>query len=230
VTSKGFSRPPVEVKRSRGIMPDDTFCRKYARLAETIRMLHAPEHWRLGMKRLTIASIPGALLLTGLTAAAFAQGSPQGSAQGTPSTQPPPASAPAPVAPAAPAVPPAHARASTPHGDPAHVDGRIEAMRRQLQITAQQAQAWDAFAQTMRDNAAATAQAYQDRAAHLQTMTAVENLHSFAQLEQARAQGLEVLATSFDALYGQLSDSQKHIADAMFAHQGERAAGHKQHQ
>ncbi len=101
-------------------------------------------------------------------------------------------------------------------------------MRSRLQITAQQEQAWGAFAQAMRDNATATAQAYQDRAAHLQTMTAVENLHSFAQLEQARAQGLEVLATSFDTLYGQLSDSQKHAADTMFRRQGERAAGRKQ--
>ena len=101
-------------------------------------------------------------------------------------------------------------------------------MRRQLQITAQQEQAWGAFAQAMRDNATATAQAYQDRAAHLQTMTAVENMHSFAQLEQTRAQGLESLATSFDALYGQLSDSQKHVADAMFRRQGEQAAAHRQ--
>jgi hypothetical protein len=99
-------------------------------------------------------------------------------------------------------------------------------MHRRLEITAQQEPAWNTFAQAMRDNATATAQAYQDRAAHLQTMTAVENLHSFAQLELTRAQGLEGLATSFDALYGQLSDSQKHNADAMFAHQGEHAGAH----
>jgi hypothetical protein len=102
-------------------------------------------------------------------------------------------------------------------------------MHRRLQITAQQEPAWNAFAQAMRDDATATAQAYQERAAHLQTMTAVENLRSFAQIEQARAQGLEGLATSFDTLYGQLSDSQKHVADAMFARRGEHAAEHTKH-
>jgi hypothetical protein len=159
------------------------------------------------MKRLPIASIPFALALAGLTVAASAQ------------TQPPPA----------PANPPTQASPPAPHAAPTpeHVDDRIESMRRRLQITPQQEPAWDTFAQAMRDNATTAAQAYRDRAAHLQTMTAVENLRSFAQLEQTRAQGLQGLATSFETLYGQLSDEQKHTADAMFRHQGRRTPHHK---
>ena len=153
-------------------------------------------------------AVPLALAVMGLTAVASAQTSP-------PEVPPPAATAPGPAGPSA------H------HGTPGQVNDRIEAMRRRLQITPQQQPAWDAFAQAMRDNATTTAQAYQDRAAHVQTMTAVENLRSFAQLEQTRAQGLQTLASSFETLYGQLSDTQKQTADAIFRRQGERAATHK---
>ncbi|HET6608015.1 MAG TPA: Spy/CpxP family protein refolding chaperone [Rhodopila sp.] len=187
------------------------------------------------MKRLTIASIPAMLLMTGLTAGAFAQTqTPQTPAtppQTTPAQEAPTQAAPSQTSPASPAHTRAHAHngKSASHGMPEHVEERINAMHKRLQITAEQEPAWNAFAQVMRDNATKTAQAYQDRAAHLQTMTAVENLQSFAQLEQTRAQGVQSLATSFDTLYGQLSDNQKHVADAMFARQGEHAAAHKEH-
>jgi hypothetical protein len=158
------------------------------------------------MKRLSIVSVPLALMLCGFAAGATAQ------------TTPPAA---APPATPAPASSPAN------HAMPPHVDDRINQMHQRLHITAEQQPAWDAFAQAMRDNAAASAQAYKDRAAHLPTMTAVENLRSFAQMEQTRAQGLQSLASSFETLYGGLTDEQKHRADMMFRRQGERAAAHK---
>ncbi len=158
------------------------------------------------MKRLSILPVPLALMLTGFAAGAMAQ------------TTPPPA---APPATPAPASSPAN------RAIPPHVDDRIDHMHQRLHITADQQPAWDVFAQAMRDNATASAQAYQDRAAHLQTMTAVENLRSFARMEQTRAQGLQGLANSFETLYASLSDDQKHIADTMFRRQGERAAAHK---
>lgn len=158
------------------------------------------------MKRLSILPLPLALMLSGFAAGAAAQ------------TTPPPA---------APPATPAPASSSAKHMMPPHVDDRINQMHQRLHITAEQQPSWDAFAQAMRDNAAASAQAYQDRAAHLQTMTATENLHSFAQMEQTRAQGLQGLASSFDTLYAGLSDEQKHTADTMFRRQGERAAAHK---
>lgn len=102
-------------------------------------------------------------------------------------------------------------------------------MHKRLGITAAQEPAWSTFAQAMRDNAATSAQAYHDRAARLSTMTAVENLSSFAQLEETRAQGLQTLSSSFETLYAQLSPEQKHTADEMFRHQGERAAARKEH-
>jgi protein CpxP len=187
------------------------------------------------MKRLTIASIPALLLATGLTAGAFAQTQPPQTpvtpTQAAPAQEAPVQAAPSQTPPASSAGTRAHAHhgKSAAHNMPEHVEERINAMHKRLQITAAQESAWNSFAQVMRDNAAKTAQAYQDRAAHLQTMTAVENMQSFAQLEQTRAQGLQTLASSFDTLYGQLSDNQKHIADAMFARRGEHAAAHKEH-
>ena len=107
----------------------------------------------------------------------------------------------------------------------ARVDQRIEQMHRRLKITPEQQTAWDAFAQAMRRGAASTEQAYRQRSGSVETITAPENLHNFAEIEQARAQNVQTLATSFDALYGNLSDEQKKTADAMFRHFGLRGEG-----
>lgn len=167
---------------------------------------------RLSISVTTLAALPAAALVWGVVAGGSALA--QTAAPATPpaATAPPPSAA-------------GHQQAGH-RGMPAHVDDRIAAMHRRLQITSQQEPAWNAFAQVMRDNAATAAQAYQDRAEHLQSMTAPENLHAFAQLEQTRAQGVQTLATAFDTLYGQLSDDQKRIADGMFRRQGEHAAQH----
>jgi hypothetical protein len=101
---------------------------------------------------------------------------------------------------------------------------RITAMHKRLQITSAQEADWGKFAQAMRDNASAAAQAYQQRADNLQKMTAVENLQAYAQLEQARAQGLQGLVAAFEPLYNDLSAEQKATADAMFRRQGEHQA------
>lgn len=129
--------------------------------------------------------------------------------------------------PPAPAPRPAHAH--VPHawqpGETVQhmVERRIAELHRQLQITPAQAQAWDEFAQVMRDNARTSDQAYRERGAHLATMSAVDNLQSFARLEQERAQGVQRLAASFQTLYNSLSEQQKQSADRLFRHYGERA-------
>ena len=107
------------------------------------------------------------------------------------------------------------------------VDQRAAQMHRRLQITASQEPAWHAFAQAMHDNAASADQAYRQHAAHVASMSAVENLRLFAQIEQTRAQGLQAMLTSFESLYGVLSDEQKKTADAVFRRQEERMAQHK---
>lgn len=105
----------------------------------------------------------------------------------------------------------------------ARVDQRIAQMKRQLAITPAQQQVWDAFAQTMRDNAASVDKAYKARTATIGTMSAPDNMRNFAQIEQARAQGVQTLAASFQTLYDTMSDSQKKTADAMFRRYGDRS-------
>jgi hypothetical protein len=103
------------------------------------------------------------------------------------------------------------------------MNDRIAQMHKRLKITPAQ----DAFAQVMRSNAAATEQAYRQRATSVETMSAPENLRNFAQIEQARAEGMRNLSTSFDTVYGSLSDEQKKTADAMFRHYEVRAEGRR---
>ncbi|WP_158931863.1 Spy/CpxP family protein refolding chaperone [Acidisphaera sp. S103] len=110
----------------------------------------------------------------------------------------------------------------------ARVDQRITRMHQQLKITSEQETAWNAFAQVMRTNVTSTDEAYKKRSESLATMTAPDNMTNFAQIEQARAQGVENLATSFQALYNTMSDDQKKAADAMFRHYGNHGAAHKQ--
>jgi protein CpxP len=109
----------------------------------------------------------------------------------------------------------------------AQVDQRIGEMHRRLKITPEQQSAWNAFAQVMRDNVTTTDKAYKDRRASIATMSAPENMQNFAQIEQARAQGVQNLAASFQTLYGTMSDDQKHTADTLFRHYADRAEARK---
>lgn len=117
----------------------------------------------------------------------------------------------------------------------ARLNQRISSMRQRLAITPAEQAAWNEFADTMRQNANDIEQAFQKRAAAFKTMTAPENMQNYAEIEQERAQDLQKLAAAFSTLYNQLSEQQKHTADAMFrqyelqqreAHQG--AAPNKQ--
>jgi protein CpxP len=111
------------------------------------------------------------------------------------------------------------------HAD--YVEQRINDMHAQLKITDQQSQQWDAYAQTMRDNAHSTDQAFRDRAQKLPSMSADEVMKSYAALAQMHADNMQKLATAFSALYGTLSDDQKKIADTLFRNEhGKRHAGH----
>jgi hypothetical protein len=129
---------------------------------------------------------------------------------------------------AAPAATPAPKESSA-SSVAARVDQRITRMHAQLKITPQQEDAWKAFAQVMRTNVTMTDDAYQKRTESLATMTAPENMANFAQIEQARAQGVQNLATAFQTLYNGFSDDQKKIADAMFRKYGNHEGHHHKH-
>ena len=132
----------------------------------------------------------------------------------------PPTSAPAASTPtAAPSSSPAPSAATQ-----AAIDQRIKALQSQLGITEAQTPLWSAFAQAMRDNAAATDALFAQRAGAVATMNAPDNMHSYAQIARAYADNTERLATAFDSLYASLSETQKQAADTLFRQQATAAA------
>ncbi|HTB44157.1 MAG TPA: Spy/CpxP family protein refolding chaperone [Acetobacteraceae bacterium] len=100
---------------------------------------------------------------------------------------------------------------------------RITDLHTRLKITAAEQSQWDQFAQVMLDNAKDLDAAYQQRAASFDKMNAVENMQSYAQIEQSRAQDLQKLVPAFQTLYASLSDDQKQAADRLFRNQAAHA-------
>lgn len=158
-----------------------------------------------------------------------------GLAQSVPPAAPiPPASAPSAPAPyAAPPIAPQSGESAAPAGASAPslsaptraaVDQRIRALQSQLGITEAQMPLWSAFAQAMRDNAASTDALFAERAGTVAAMSAIDNMHSYAQIARAYADNTERLATAFDSLYASLSDTQKQAADTLFRQQATAAA------
>jgi periplasmic protein CpxP/Spy len=106
----------------------------------------------------------------------------------------------------------------------ASVDQRIKELHTKLQITAAQEPAWQKFAQTMRDNAREMDQAFETRVDQMQSMNAMDNMKSYAQISQQHAQDVQALLPPFEALYGSMSESQKHTADQVFREDANRGA------
>lgn len=132
----------------------------------------------------------------------------------------PPAARPAAVGEPAKAKPaPAADRAMT-----ETIDKRIADLHTKLQITRGQEVQWAEFAQVMRDNARGTDQTFQQRVQGMSTMSAVDNMKSYAQVVMTHAQDVQKLVPAFQSLYTSMSESQKRIADQVFrndAHQGD---------
>jgi periplasmic protein CpxP/Spy len=108
------------------------------------------------------------------------------------------------------------------------VNKRIADLHSRLHITQDQSQQWEQFAQQMRDNARDIDQAYQQRAEKISAMSAVDNMQSFADIEQQRSQGMQKLVPAFQTLYASLSDQQKQTADQLFRNYSEQAQTHRQ--
>jgi hypothetical protein len=144
-----------------------------------------------------------------LPAAAFAQATPPASS----GDQAPPApSGAAAQAPSAGTTTSAAPRQRGPRG----VERRINSLHSQLQITPAQQQVWDQFAQVMRENASGMHQAFQQRAAQFDTMTAADNMQSYAQLAQLHAADMQKLSAAFQTVYNAMSLEQKQNADEVF--------------
>ena len=124
---------------------------------------------------------------------------------------PPAAGNPTVLAPAATASSPATAPAkpAVRQSQESTVEQRIADLHAKLKITAAEQTQWDTFAQAMRDNAMAIDQAFQSRVKALPTMTAADNVKSYAELSAEHAKDMQKLVPTFQALYNTMSDSQK---------------------
>jgi len=117
-------------------------------------------------------------------------------------------------------------RAATGHSMEGTIQQRVADLRAKLQITPAQQPQWDQFAQVMLDNAKGTDERFQQRVRTMPTMSAAENMQSYAQLSAAHAQDMQKLVPAFQALYATMTDRQKGTADQVFrddAHGGDHA-------
>ncbi|WP_430388891.1 Spy/CpxP family protein refolding chaperone [Dyella sp. 20L07] len=105
------------------------------------------------------------------------------------------------------------------------VEQRITELHTKLKITDQQSKPWDAFAQTMRDNAQKADQSFRDRSQKLSTMSAADAMKSYADITQMHADNMKKLSSAFSDLYAVLSPEQKQLADAMYRNPGGRMGG-----
>lgn len=167
---------------------------------------------------LTLATRATAVLVTTMVVAA-----PAWAQSSAPTTAAP--TAPAPAASAMPSTPAkgaaAHhvsAAAARQPGESMEslVERRITDLHSKLHITPAEGQQWDQFAQVMRDNAKSLDDMYRARASKISGMSAVDNMESYADIENQRAQGVQKLVPAFQSLYASLSDQQKKTADQLF--------------
>jgi hypothetical protein len=102
------------------------------------------------------------------------------------------------------------------------VDQRIADMRSQLHITHAQEPHWDRFAAVMRSNARALDRDYRRRGERLDSMSALENMESYARIERRRSTDVQRLVPAFRALYASLTPEQRHAADELFRERAEQ--------
>ena len=96
------------------------------------------------------------------------------------------------------------------------VDQRIAALQAKLAITQAQTADWNNFATAMSENAASTNKLFAERAQNAASMTAVENMKSYADIARAYADNTQKLSTAFATLYAKLTPDQQKTADELF--------------
>jgi len=97
------------------------------------------------------------------------------------------------------------------------VEQQITAEHTKLKITADQEPKWTAFAQVMRDSAQKIDMLHQQRHDAQTSMTAVDDLKSYHDIAQARADEAQALMTAFQSLYDSMTPDQQKNADMVFA-------------
>jgi Spy/CpxP family protein refolding chaperone len=98
----------------------------------------------------------------------------------------------------------------------ARIEQRIAYLHDQLKITPAQETQWKAFAGAMREDGETMGKLYEQRMKGIESETALDNMHEYAQLTQAHADGAKQLVAAFEPLYSSLSAEQKKLADTTF--------------
>ena len=104
------------------------------------------------------------------------------------------------------------------------VETRIKDMHAKLKITQAQEDQWAKVAQVMRDNEKTIEPLIKARVENAKTMTAVDDLKSYAEITDAHADGIKKFTPVFATLYASMSDAQKKDADTLFHHHGRTKA------
>lgn len=125
------------------------------------------------------------------------------------------APAPAPAAPAPAAKPKMKATASK-ASTVDSIEAHIKDLHTRLKITPAQEDLWTKTAQVMRDNATTMDATRKARSEKTQTMTAVEDFKSYAEMTEAHADAIKKFIPVFSALYDSMSDAQKENTDTIF--------------
>jgi len=96
------------------------------------------------------------------------------------------------------------------------VDDRVNELHAELKITPAEEEKWAKVADVMRNNAKTVDDLIQQRHDNAHKQTAVENLQSWNEIAQANADGSKAMLDAFSALYADMPDAQKKVADAAF--------------
>lgn len=103
------------------------------------------------------------------------------------------------------------------------VEAHINKLHAELKITPVQEGLWKKVVEVMRDNEQTMDALHKSRAEQAATMTAVDDVKSYAAIADAHADGLKKFASVFEPLYNNMSDRQKKNADKVFSPSGSRS-------
>lgn len=123
-------------------------------------------------------------------------------------------------------TPPAATAQTTKSKAAAGVDGLIAHLHASLKITPAQESQFQKLADVMRQNSETMSTLAKKRSEESSTMSAVDDLKSYAKISQAHAEDTQKMVPVFEALYDSMSADQKKIADQEFR---EHYATHHHH-
>jgi len=104
------------------------------------------------------------------------------------------------------------------------VERHIAGLKSRLKITPAQQSQWDLFAGVMRQNASHMVELQRDRSTKVATLTALQDIKSYADVARAHAEDLQRLVPAFETLYMAMSPEQRVTADQTFQNfQGRRS-------